>query len=185
MAIDLMTLHRRTKGSTSPVLLMRYFPKDYIGYPDFNAVPQDAYELWFEMQPKKVQRIITNRSRERIKLRTYLSQCGYNEESSTRHLIRNHFLEKNGEFPSGSRYGDSWYIYLPIDPKIEKHFTEDKVPRYRPTTKKVPLEEALFLCDSSLTLEEAKERIKALKLTSKVSIKGDSWKVPADLPYDL
>ena len=185
MAIDLMMVHRMTKGSSSPVFLLRNFSKEYLGYPDFNAVPQDVYDFWYNKQPKKVQRTITNRSRERVNLYTYLSQCGYNAESTIRHLIRNHFLEKNGEFPVGSNYGTSWYVYIPVDKKIEKHFTEEKVPRYRASTKKVPLEEALFLCDSKLTLEAAKSRIKALGLTSKVSIKGASWRVPVDLPYDL
>ena len=185
MKIDLMELHKQLKDSISPVLLLCNFPREYIDYPKFKSVPQDAYEVWLKKQPARVRREIEVMGKEKVRLRTYLLQCGYNVETSLSLLVRNGYLDKHGWFSPNSRYGKGAEVYLPVHSNILKNLTNDQAVRPRRSVTKVPLEEALFLCDSDLTPEEAKSRIQALGLTSKVSIKGDSWRVPVDLPYDL
>lgn len=185
MKSNLMALHKQLVNSTSPAILLRKFTKEYVDWPNFKAVPQDAYEFWLKNQSNKVRREIGNLRKEKICLRTYIAQCEYDVATSIRRLIRYDFLDKQGAFKPGSRYGVGTDVYLPVHRAILKHLTNDEVVRLRCSVKKVPLEEALFLCDSPLTLEEAKERIQSLGLTSKVSIKGESWMVLAELPYDL
>lgn len=187
MKFNLMALHKQLVNSTSPAILLRKFSPEYVDWPKFQSVPQDAYEFWLKKQTNKVKREIDNLRKEKMCLRVYLAQCEYNVETSLNLLVRYGYLDKQGAFKPGSRYGvgTGFEVYLPVHRSIIKHLTNDEVVRPRCSVKKISLEEAIFLCDSPLTLEEAKERIQSLGLTSKVSIKRESWFVPADLPYDL
>ena len=185
MKFNLMALHKQLVNSTSPAILLRKFSPEYVDWPKFQSVPQDAYEFWLKKQTNKVKREIDNLRKEKTCLRTYLAQCEYNVATSIRLLVRYDYLDKQGAFKPGSRYGTGFEVYLPVHQNILKHLTNDEVVRHRCSVKKVPLEEALFLCDSPLSIDEAKERIMQLNLATSVTMKGDNWLVPADLPYDL
>lgn len=182
MKYDLMSLHKRVPDSRNPLSLLNRFTKEELNYPHFSDVSEEVFNFWLNMHGKRAKTRILSRFRPRIPLLQYLKQNGYCISGTLAKLNWYKITSSKGAFPKNSLHGEGFDVYLPPSPKLINHFSDTPLKKRKEL---VPLEDALFLCDSSLTPEEAKERIKALKLTSKVSIKGDSWKVPANLPYDL
>ena len=184
MLYNLLEIHKAADGSQSPSILLRRHKATEVNHPSY-VVGKPLFDEWVSMhRSKKVQQRIFNTFKESIPLTDYLVQNGYNLRVTLIRLRRYDFLTHDSKFPYNSLYGYGEHVYLPVPKNLVTHLTDDEVINPR-TMRKITLEEALFLCDSSLSLEEAKERILSMGLSSKVSIKGESWFVPAELPYDL
>ena len=184
MLYNLLEIHKKVESSQNPTILLRRYSRLEVNHPSY-VVGKPLFEEWVSMhRSKKVQKRILNTLKDSMPLADYLVQNGYNLKATLIRLRWYDFLTSDSKFPYNSIYGYEEHVYLPVPKNLVKHLTDEEVKKTH-TMKKISLEEALFLCDSPLSIDEAKERILSLGLSSKVSIKGESWLVPADLPYDL